>query len=229
MRTPRPTARSSHSIFQFRERLLNADPPRLRFLPGRHPADPLVARERRDALPYHPRRRHCSNRLSDICRHSMHHSGGNALLIHTRGAENACSRIGSCKNSEGKGFGLGSRRLPPPRPDHALAASLALLRRSASLRASHPSREPRRWLAPHLRSLRSLRCLLVKIRTYGRPTFIPCHLFGSSVRSLLVERSVLLTFYIFSTIEIESTNRDRYAHQATEGGPGVCQRIQREA
>ena len=46
-----PAARSAHSPFHLRESLLDTDISRLRFLAAYDPADPLVARERRNVLP----------------------------------------------------------------------------------------------------------------------------------------------------------------------------------
>ncbi len=52
MDTTRPTTRPTHSTFKLRECLLDTDTPRLRFLAGRNPANPLIAREWRDIFPY---------------------------------------------------------------------------------------------------------------------------------------------------------------------------------
>ena len=52
-----PAARPAHSFFKFRAYSLNVLPSSLRFLDGNSPADPLIARERRNILPFCPRRR----------------------------------------------------------------------------------------------------------------------------------------------------------------------------
>ena len=56
MRATRPAAWAAHSAFQFGERLFNADIPCLQFLTRGNPADPLIARERRNIFPRSQRR-----------------------------------------------------------------------------------------------------------------------------------------------------------------------------
>jgi len=52
MHTTGPTAGAAHPAFKFRERLLDADIPCLRFLARYDPANPLIAREWRNVFPY---------------------------------------------------------------------------------------------------------------------------------------------------------------------------------
>lgn len=51
VRTAWPTTRPAHSFLKFRAYPLNVLPSGFRFLDGDNPADPLIARERRDVLP----------------------------------------------------------------------------------------------------------------------------------------------------------------------------------
>jgi len=57
VRTAWPAARSAHSFLKFRAYSLNVLSSRFRFLDGDNPADPLIAREWRNILPFCPRRR----------------------------------------------------------------------------------------------------------------------------------------------------------------------------
>ena len=57
MNTTGPAAGSAHSALKLRECLLDTDTSRLRFFAGDDPANPLIARERRNILPYYSRRR----------------------------------------------------------------------------------------------------------------------------------------------------------------------------
>ena len=58
MKATGPTARPAHSTLHFGEGLRDANTPRLHFFAGRHPADPLISRERGNVLPqsFHLRR-----------------------------------------------------------------------------------------------------------------------------------------------------------------------------
>ena len=55
MHTAGPAAGATHTAFELRDSLLDADVPRLRFFARRNPANPLIARERSNVLPYGPR------------------------------------------------------------------------------------------------------------------------------------------------------------------------------
>ncbi len=68
MRTARPTARPPHPFFELRTHPLDMLPPCLIFLDGDRPADPLVARERRDVFPGRQRLRVRRERLAEIRR-----------------------------------------------------------------------------------------------------------------------------------------------------------------
>ncbi len=83
MRAAFPTTRPSHAARKLRECLLDTDISRLRFFPGRNPANPLITRKRRNVLPYRPRRRRCNNGLLYIRWHSMHRPGGDSFFDHT--------------------------------------------------------------------------------------------------------------------------------------------------
>jgi len=57
VRTAWPATRSAHSFFKFRVYTVNVLPSGFRFLDGDNPADPLIAREGRNILPFCPRGR----------------------------------------------------------------------------------------------------------------------------------------------------------------------------
>ena len=52
-----PTARSAHALFEFREHPFHVLPSGFWFFPGDRPADPFIARKRRQILPYRERLR----------------------------------------------------------------------------------------------------------------------------------------------------------------------------
>ena len=54
VRTAWPATRPAHSFFKFRAYPLNVLPSGFRFLDGDNPADPLIAREWRNILPFCP-------------------------------------------------------------------------------------------------------------------------------------------------------------------------------
>src|SRR6516162_913326 len=64
VRTAWPATRPAHSFLKFRAYPLNVLPSGFRFLDGDHPADPLIARERRNILPFCPRHRVRNESLS---------------------------------------------------------------------------------------------------------------------------------------------------------------------
>ena len=57
MSTAGPTTRPAHPAFELGDSLPDTDTPRFRFFAGRNPANPLIARERRNIVPHCPRRR----------------------------------------------------------------------------------------------------------------------------------------------------------------------------
>jgi hypothetical protein len=57
VRTAWPATGPAHSFFEFRAYPFNVLPSGFRFLDGDNPADPLIAREWRDVLPFCPRGR----------------------------------------------------------------------------------------------------------------------------------------------------------------------------
>ena len=57
VRTARPATGPARSFFKFRAYTLNVLPSGFRFLDGDNPADPLIAREGRNILPFCPRGR----------------------------------------------------------------------------------------------------------------------------------------------------------------------------
>lgn len=82
MRTTRPATRPAHSGFHFRKRLPDADVSRLGEFPGRDPANPLVASERRYIL---PERKHLQGRddsFSKIRRKFVYRTGGDSFFGH---------------------------------------------------------------------------------------------------------------------------------------------------
>ena len=56
VRTAGPATRPAHSLFEFRAYSLDVLPSGFRFLDGDNPADPLIAREWRNILPFCPGR-----------------------------------------------------------------------------------------------------------------------------------------------------------------------------
>ena len=76
MRATGPTARPAHAFFQLRLHPLHVLLPGFRFLHRDHPADPFIARQRRNVLPSRQRRRISDQRLPQIRRHFVHHAAG---------------------------------------------------------------------------------------------------------------------------------------------------------
>jgi len=77
-----PTTRPALSVSKLRARPLDPVAPRLRFLGGLNPADPLIAREGRNTLPCRSRRWGRSKDFSQIRWHSVHRSGGDSFFGH---------------------------------------------------------------------------------------------------------------------------------------------------
>ena len=82
MRATGPAARAAHSAFKLGECLFDTDIPRLRFFAGDDPANPFVARERRDVVPYRFRRRCLNQGLLPIIRHCMYRPTGDLVFAH---------------------------------------------------------------------------------------------------------------------------------------------------
>ena len=83
MHTPCPATGAAHATFELRESFPDSDIARLRFFAGRDPANPLVARERRNIVPYCPRRRRLNQGLLPIIRHSVHGATREIVFGHT--------------------------------------------------------------------------------------------------------------------------------------------------
>jgi len=77
MRAAGPTTRPAHSFYKLGVRPFNPVTPCLRFLGRNNPADPLIARQRRNILPGWSRRFGGSNDFSQVRRKFMDHTGGN--------------------------------------------------------------------------------------------------------------------------------------------------------
>ena len=100
MNTTDPTAWPAHPTFQLRKRLLDSYSPRLRFLAACNPADPLVARERRNIFPERQRFWRLNKGLPQILRQFVYCSGGDfyhncilptlPALYHAYNAGNNC-------------------------------------------------------------------------------------------------------------------------------------------
>jgi hypothetical protein len=82
MRATGPTARSAHPVIEFRERYFDAMTSRFRFLAGGNPADPLIARKRRNIFPSRSRLWSKHKRLSQIRWQCMHDTGGKLVVGH---------------------------------------------------------------------------------------------------------------------------------------------------
>ena len=82
MRAARPATRSAHSAFHFGERFLDADTPRLGFLPGYDPANPLIACKWRDVVPERQHFRHPRDGHSEVVGQFVYGAGGKC--DHTR-------------------------------------------------------------------------------------------------------------------------------------------------
>ena len=80
MQTPSPTTRPVFSGDQLLKPPLDPVTSGLRFLGGRDPTDPLIARERRNIAPYRSRRRRLNQGLSQIPRHGMYHTTGDFVV-----------------------------------------------------------------------------------------------------------------------------------------------------
>jgi len=82
MRATRPAARPSHSLFKLRSGPLNVLPSGFRFLDRDNPADPFIARERRNVLPCCPRLRVRNEGLSQIRWHFMYDAARDCFSFH---------------------------------------------------------------------------------------------------------------------------------------------------
>jgi hypothetical protein len=82
MPTARPAARPPHPFFELRAHSYDMLPPCLILLDGDGPADPLVARQRRDVFPGRQCPQVGRERLSQICRKVMYRSSGDSNRCH---------------------------------------------------------------------------------------------------------------------------------------------------
>jgi hypothetical protein len=82
VRTAWPATRPAHSFIKFRAYPLNVLPSGFRFLDGDHPADPLIAREWRNILPFCHCHRVRNENLSQIRRYTVYRARGDSFLGH---------------------------------------------------------------------------------------------------------------------------------------------------
>src|ERR1700686_736661 len=82
VRTARPATRPVGSFFKFRTYPLNVLPSGFRFLDGDNPADPLIAREWRNVLPFCPCNGIGNEHLSQIRRYIVYCARGDRFLAH---------------------------------------------------------------------------------------------------------------------------------------------------
>ena len=82
VRTAWPAARSAHSFLKFRAYSLNVLSSRFRFLDGDNPADPLIAREWRNVLPFCPSNGIGNENLSQIRWYIVYCARGDRFLAH---------------------------------------------------------------------------------------------------------------------------------------------------
>ena len=82
MRATGPAARPAHSFFKLCAHPLDVLLSRFRFLDGDDPADPFVARERCNILPFCSRRWVRSERLSQVRWHFVDHASDDSLFGH---------------------------------------------------------------------------------------------------------------------------------------------------
>jgi len=87
MRAAGPTARPAHALFQLRLHALDVLLSGFRFLHRDHPADPFIARERRNVLPRGPRRRVGNKRRAQIRRELVYDAAGDRFFAHQHAAE----------------------------------------------------------------------------------------------------------------------------------------------
>jgi hypothetical protein len=83
MRTPWPTAWPAFSSLKVRAYPFDMVTSCLWFLYRSDPADPFIARKRREAVPQLQRHRVGNEAFSQICRHTMHGSCGDLFLDHS--------------------------------------------------------------------------------------------------------------------------------------------------
>src|ERR1700740_1886205 len=82
VRTAAPAARPAHSFLKFRAYSLNVLSSRFRFLDGDNPADPLIASEWRNVLPFCPRHGVGNENLSQIRPYAVYRSRREHFLVH---------------------------------------------------------------------------------------------------------------------------------------------------
>ena len=79
MRATGPAARAAHATNEFGEGFFDADVARFGFFAGGDPANPFVARERRDVRPRRSGRAVSRQRFPPVRRHFMHRASENFL------------------------------------------------------------------------------------------------------------------------------------------------------
>ena len=82
MRTAWPATRPAHSFLEFRAYPLNVLPSGFRFLDGDNPADPLIARQRRNILPFCPSHRVRSEGFPQVRWNAVYRTSGDCFLAH---------------------------------------------------------------------------------------------------------------------------------------------------
>ena len=77
-----PATRPAHAFLKFGAYPLDVLLSSFRSLHGNNPADPLIARQRRNVFPFCPRRRIGNENVSQIRRHSVYRAGRDRFLGH---------------------------------------------------------------------------------------------------------------------------------------------------
>lgn len=82
MRTAGPATRPAHTALELREGFFDTNIPCLFLSTGRYPADPLIARQRRDIFPNSQQRRGRNQGFLQIRRHFMYRPADDLLAPH---------------------------------------------------------------------------------------------------------------------------------------------------
>ncbi len=85
MRTAGPTARSFLAILQVADKTIDMSFARFRFFDDDHPADPLVARERRQTVPNLEQIGIRNKGLLEVCRNLVDDALGDQWFVHMQG------------------------------------------------------------------------------------------------------------------------------------------------
>ena|SRR6266566_3013458 len=96
MRTAWPATRPARSFLKFRAYALNVLPSGFRFLDGDNPADPLIARERRNVLPFCPCGRVRNENVSQIRWYTVDRASGDRFLGHGFHSTSLRNPLGLC-------------------------------------------------------------------------------------------------------------------------------------